>query len=216
TGAAIGLAFDGDGDRLIAVDEKGQEISGDQILLICANQLKLNGELKNDLLVSTVMANLGLKIACKKMGLSFHAAPVGDRYVLEGMQRLGGVIGGEQSGHMIFLNHHTTGDGLLTALQLIAAMVSSGKPLSELAAMMDIFPQKLINVDVSSKPDLATVPAITSAIQQVESALGDEGRVLIRYSGTQNMCRVMVEGPTAAVTEKHCGQLAEVVKTALA
>ncbi|MCP4713546.1 MAG: phosphoglucosamine mutase, partial [Deltaproteobacteria bacterium] len=129
TGAAIGLAFDGDGDRLIAVDEKGQEISGDQILLICANQLKLNDELKNDLLVSTVMANLGLKIACKKMGLSFHAAPVGDRYVLEGMQRLGGVIGGEQSGHMIFLNHHTTGDGLLTALQLIAAMVSSGKPL---------------------------------------------------------------------------------------
>ena len=211
-GAAIGLAFDGDGDRLIAVDEKGREITGDQILLICARMLKEDGTLKNDLLVSTVMSNLGLRVACKKYGYKYHAAKVGDRYVLEDMLGMGGVIGGEESGHMIFLDHHTTGDGILTAMQLIAAMVKAGKPLSELAKLMDVFPQKLINVNVKSKPDISTVPELKGAIAQVEKELGDEGRVLIRYSGTQNMCRVMVEGPSDAVTEKYCTQLAELVK----
>jgi len=129
-GAAIGLAFDGDGDRLIAVDENGREITGDQILIICSKVLKDQGKLKNDLLVSTVMSNLGLTIACKKYGFKHHAAKVGDRYVLEDMQRLGAVMGGEDSGHLIFLNHHTTGDGILTAMQLIAAMIGEDKPLS--------------------------------------------------------------------------------------
>jgi phosphoglucosamine mutase len=215
SGAAIGLAFDGDGDRLIAVDEKGNEITGDQLLLACALTQKKEGKLKNDLLVTTVMSNLGLRVACRKYGLSHHASRVGDRYVLEDMLRLGSVIGGEDSGHMIFLDHHTTGDGIIAAMQLIAAMAREGKPLSELAAMMDIFPQKLINVDVQRKPDIETVPRLVEVIRQVEAELGDEGRVLVRYSGTQNMCRVMVEGPTDTATEKYCRQIADVVKSEL-
>ncbi len=215
SGAAIGLAFDGDGDRLIAVDEKGNEITGDQILIICAKVLKEEKKLKNDLLVSTVMSNLGLTLACKKYGFKHHASKVGDRYVLEDMQRLGAVIGGEDSGHMIFLDYHTTGDGILTALQLIAAMLKTGKPLSELAKLMDVLPQKLINVDVKRKPDIATVPEIVEAVKQIETDLKEQGRVLIRYSGTQNMCRVMVEGPSKDITEKYCRQLSEVVKNAL-
>jgi phosphoglucosamine mutase len=215
TGANIGLAFDGDGDRLIAVDEKGRTITGDQILIICAKALKDQGRLKNDLLVSTVMSNLGLTFACKKCGFKHHASKVGDRYVLEDMQRLGAVIGGEESGHMIFLDHHTTGDGIITALQLIAAMIKEGKPLSELAAMMEVFPQKLINVPVKSKPDISTVPQVMAAIKQTEAELGERGRVLVRYSGTQNACRVMVEGPTDELTQKYCRQIADAVKAAL-
>lgn len=215
TGAAVGLAFDGDGDRLIAVDEKGNEITGDQILIICAKMLKDQGRLKNDLVVSTIMSNLGLRIACKRYGFAHHASKVGDRYVLEDMQRLGAVIGGEESGHMIFLEHHTTGDGILTALQLVAAMLTSGQPLSELAKLMDVFPQKLINVDVKRKPPIEEVPEIVEAIKAVEAELGEEGRVLVRYSGTQNMCRVMVEGPTVEVTQKHAALLADVVKNAI-
>jgi phosphoglucosamine mutase len=215
TGAAIGLAFDGDGDRLIAVDEKGNEITGDQVLIICANMLKKDGKLKNDLLVTTVMSNLGLRMACKKYGFKHHASKVGDRYVLEDMLSMGAIIGGEEAGHMIFLDHHTTGDGIIAAMQLIAAMVREGKPLSEMASMMDVFPQKLINVDVKRKPDIATIPRLVEAIRQAERELGEEGRVLVRYSGTQNMCRVMVEGPSAAVTEKYCGQIADVVLSEL-
>ena len=214
-GAAMGLAFDGDGDRLIAIDEKGREITGDQIMVICANILKREGKLKNDLLVTTVMSNLGLTVACKKYGFRHHASKVGDRYVLEDMKRLDGIIGGEEAGHMIFLDHHTTGDGIIAALQLVAAMIKEGKPLSELARMMDIFPQKLINVDVTRKPDIKDVPKLVEAIRQAESELGGEGRVLVRYSGTQNMCRVMVEGPSDAVTEKYCRQIADVVKSEL-
>jgi len=214
-GAAVGLAFDGDGDRLIAVDETGTEITGDQILIICGRMLAEEGRLKNNLIVSTIMSNMGLRVACKKYGFENHAAKVGDRYVLEDMQRLGGVLGGEESGHVIFLDHHTTGDGILTAMQLLAAMLKAGKPLSELAKLMDVFPQKLINVDVKSKPDIQTVPEIVEAVAQVEAELGDEGRVLVRYSGTQNMCRVMVEGPTKEATEKYATQVADVVKAAI-
>ena len=215
TGAALGLAFDGDGDRLIAVDEKGNQVTGDQILMLCALMLKQQRQLKNDLLVSTIMSNLGLRVACKRHGLTHHAAAVGDRYVLEDMVRLGGVLGGEDSGHMIFLDHHTTGDGIITAMQVIAAMMRSGKPLSELARAMDIYPQELINVKVARRPKLDTVPEIGEAIRQVEAELGEEGRVLVRYSGTQHMCRVMVEGPSAGVTKGYCTQLAEVVRRAL-
>ncbi len=212
-GAAIGLAFDGDGDRLIAVDEKGCELTGDQVLIICAYLLKKENRLKNDLLVSTVMSNLGLRVACKKYGLTHYASDVGDRYVLSDMLRLGAVIGGEDAGHMIFLEHHKTGDGIIAAMQLIAAMLTEEKPLSELARLMDVFPQKLINIDVKSKPDISGIPAIMDAIDQVQRALGDEGRVLVRYSGTQNMCRVMVEGPSRELTETYCRQIADVVKS---
>lgn len=215
SGAAIGLAFDGDADRLIAVDEKGHEITGDQILMICAKAAKDEGRLKSDLLVSTVMSNLGLTVACKRYGFRHRASKVGDRYVLEDMQRLGSVIGGEDSGHTIFLDYHTTGDGILTAMQLIRAMVSSGKPLSELAQVMDVYPQKLLNVAVSSKPDLTTVPQVVDAITQVEGELGESGRVLVRYSGTQNLCRVMVEGPSAEAIDAYCRQIAAVIETAI-
>ena len=216
TGAAIGLAFDGDADRLIAVDEKGDEITGDQILIICAKAMKEAGALANDLLVTTVMSNLGLVMACKRYGFKHHASKVGDRYVLEDMQRLGSVLGGEDSGHVIFLDHHTTGDGILTAMQLISVMVKTGKPLSELAKAMDVFPQKLLNVPVSRKPELSTLPQVMDAIRQAEEELGQSGRVLVRYSGTQNVCRVMIEGPTTELTEKYCNQIADVVRTALA
>jgi phosphoglucosamine mutase len=215
TGAALGLAFDGDGDRLIAVDEKGNEVTGDQILMFCSLMLKQQKQLKNNLLVSTIMSNLGLRVACRKHGLKHHASAVGDRYVLEDMMRLGGVFGGEDSGHMIFLDHHTTGDGIITAMQVVAAMARSGKPLSELAKIMDVYPQELINVKVARKPKLDTVPEIGQAIRQVETELGQEGRVLVRYSGTQNMCRIMVEGPSAGVTKEYCTQIAEVVRRAL-
>jgi phosphoglucosamine mutase len=215
TGASVGLAFDGDADRLIAVDEQGREITGDQILIICANLLKQEGRLKNDLVVSTIMSNMGLSVAAKKYGFKHHASKVGDRYVLEDMQRLGAVIGGEESGHMIFLEHHTTGDGIITALQLVAAMLKTGKPLSELATEMDVFPQKLINVDVKSKPPIESVPQIVEAMTKAEAELAGQGRVLVRYSGTQNMCRVMVEGPTADETERHAQAVAGVVKAAI-
>jgi phosphoglucosamine mutase len=215
SGATIGLAFDGDGDRLIAVDEKGREISGDQVLIICAKILKEKGRLKNDLLVSTIMSNLGIKVACKKYGFKHHASKVGDRYVLEDMVRLGSIIGGEEAGHMIFLEHHTTGDGIISAIQLIAAMVEEDKPLSELAKMMEIYPQKLINVEVKSKPDISSLPKVMEGIRQVEAELGENGRVLVRYSGTQNVCRVMVEGPSQEITEKYCKQIADALKSAI-
>jgi len=177
--------------------------------------LKEKGRLKNDFLVSTVMSNLGLTVACKKYGFKHHASKVGDRYVLEDMLRLGAIVGGEEAGHMIFLEHHTTGDGIITAIQLIAAMVETGRPLSDLSNMMEIYPQKLINVDVKSKPEISSLPKVMEIVRQVEAELGDNGRVLVRYSGTQNMCRVMVEGPTQEITEKYCKQIADTVKSTI-
>jgi len=209
--ADVGFAFDGDGDRCIAVDEKGSVLTGDQIMAICAKQLKKEGKLVNNMLVTTVMSNIGLGIALKKLGIENAVTQVGDRYVLEEMQAKGAVIGGEDSGHIIFLEHHTTGDGIATALQILATMKKTQKPLSELAQIMKVFPQKLINVDVKTKPALSTIPEIDQVIKDVEKRLADTGRVLVRYSGTQNMCRVMVEGPTGEETEKYCRQIADLV-----
>jgi len=211
-GAAIGLAFDGDGDRLIAVDETGRAITGDRSMLVCALDLKAQGRLKNDQVVSTVMSNLGFAAACRKYGVRHHASRVGDRYVVEDMKRLRAVVGGEDSGHLIFLEHHTTGDGIIAGLQLIAAMLRQNKPLSELADMMTVYPQALMNVDVERKPAISTLPRVAAAIVEAEAALGHKGRVLVRYSGTQNLCRVMVEGPTPQITKKYCTQIAEAVK----
>jgi phosphoglucosamine mutase len=159
------------------------------------------------------MSNLGLRVACKKYGFKHHASNIGDRYVLADMLRLGAIIGGEDAGHMIFLEHHKTGDGIIAAMQLIAAMLKEGKPLSELARLMNVFPQKLINIDVKKKPEISGIPRVMEIIGQVECALGEEGRVLVRYSGTQNMCRIMVEGPSYDTTEKYCRQIADVVKS---
>ena len=213
--ADVGFAFDGDGDRVIAVDEKGNVLTGDRMLAICSVILKNEGELKNNLVVRTVMSNLGLTVAFQKLGIDSVFAQVGDRFVLEEMLARGAIIGGEDSGHLIFLQHHTTGDGLITALQVLAAMKKEGKQLSELASIMTVFPQMLINIDVNRKPAIETVPEIMAAIKKAEEALGNKGRVLVRYSGTQNMCRVMVEGPTKKETETHCRQIAEVVKKML-
>jgi phosphoglucosamine mutase len=209
--ADLGLAFDGDGDRLIAVDEKGGILSGDQILAICARDLKQKGRLKNDLVVSTVMSNMGLGVALRNMGIRHETSGVGDRYVMEKMMATGAVLGGEDSGHMIFADDHTSGDGILTALKLIEAMQTANQHLSELKKVMTVYPQVLINVDVQTKPDIHTVPAIANAITSVESELGDRGRVLVRYSGTQPLCRVMVEGPSETETRQLCEQLSEII-----
>jgi phosphoglucosamine mutase len=215
TGADIGLAFDGDGDRLIAVDEKGKEITGDQIMVICAKMLKENGQLKNNLVVATVMSNFGFFAALKKLGIQEGVSKVGDRYVLEMMQQKDGIIGGEESGHVIFLNHHTTGDGIITALQLLCAMRRSNQPLSELAKVMTLSPQKIINVNVKNKPPLEEIAELQKAIKTAEAELSDRGRVLIRYSGTQSMCRVMVEGPTEDMTGRLARTLADVVQKSI-
>lgn len=214
-GADIGLAFDGDGDRLIAVDEQGVEITGDHIMVICAKMYKEMGRLANNLVIATVMSNFGFGLALKALGIEYGASKVGDRYVLEMMQEKNAVIGGEASGHLIFLDHHTTGDGIISALQLLAAMRHYRQPLSKLAQFMRLSPQKIINVDVNKKPPLDTLPELQKAIRAAEAELKDKGRVLIRYSGTQSMCRVMVEGPTEEMTERLTRTLADQVKASI-
>lgn len=213
--ADIGLAFDGDGDRLIAVDETGRVLTGDQIMAVCAKHLKGKGRLSNNVVVSTVMSNMGLGAALKEMGIEWRAAQVGDRHVMEMMRAEGAILGGEDSGHMIFLDVHTTGDGMMAGLRLLEAMQSNRKPLSQLADIMTVFPQELINVQVGSKPELGSLADVSAAIADVERKLGDQGRVLVRYSGTQNMCRVMVEGPTKEETRTYCRRIAETVKKAI-
>lgn len=212
TGADAGLAFDGDGDRLIAVDEKGNELTGDQIMAICAKAYREKGLLRNNRVVATVMSNVGFHAAMKSAGIITDTAGVGDRKVLELMQQNNVVLGGEDSGHMIFLDCHTTGDGTVSALKLVQVLNDSEGKLSELAEIMTPFPQKLINVDVKQKPPIEEVAYIANAVSAAETELGDEGRVLIRYSGTQPMCRVMVEGPTEEQTNAIAERLADVVK----
>jgi phosphoglucosamine mutase len=214
--ADVGFAFDGDGDRLIAVDEKGAVLTGDQIMALCAKVMKEENKLTNNMVVSTVMSNIGLDLALKELDIAQATTQVGDRYVLEEMLAKGASIGGEASGHLIYLEHHTTGDGIVTALQVTAAMKKEGKPLSELAKIMKVYPQKLINIDVKSKPDISGFPEIVAVIKSVEARLGTKGRVLVRYSGTQNMCRVMVEGPTEEETQACCNQIASVISEKLA
>lgn len=209
--ANVGFAFDGDGDRLIAVDEKGDVLTGDQIMAICASVMKKQGKLNKNMVVSTVMSNIGLGLALREFGTKTLATKVGDRYVLEEMLAKDASIGGEESGHIIFLDHHTTGDGIIAAFQLLNAMKYEDKPLSDLAKIMKVFPQRLINIDVKSKPDINTIPEVVKVIKEVEKELGDKGRVLVRYSGTQQMCRVMVEGPSEQDTEIFCRKIADVL-----
>lgn len=213
--ADVGLAYDGDGDRLICVDEKGSVVNGDQVMAICAQRMKSEGKLKNNKVVSTVMSNLGLKLALDKMGIESVATKVGDRYVLEEMLNIGAVLGGEDSGHLIFLDHHTTGDGILSSLQLLAVIRNEKKSLSALAEVITLLPQTTINVEVKSKPNLKTIPEIQVAIAKAEKELSDQGRVLVRYSGTQAMCRVMIEGPTLDKTEALTKSIADVIRKKL-
>ena len=215
TGPRAGLAFDGDGDRLVAVDEKGAVLSGDQIIAVCARDLKEQGRLKNDLVVSTVMSNMGLRVALEEMGVQQATTRVGDRYVMEAMKEKGAVLGGEDSGHLIFLDHHTTGDGILSGLQLLAALLRSQKPLSELGRCMAVFPQVLMNVRVREKPEIVSVPEVGRVIRRVETTLGDRGRVLVRYSGTEPLCRVMVEGENREEVERYAAEIAETIRQAI-
>ena len=213
--AHVGFAFDGDGDRVIAVDETGRVLTGDQALAACAIHMKQAGRLTGNRVVTTVMSNLGLRLALKNQGIQLFMAQVGDRQVMEMMKSEGAVLGGEDSGHTLFLDRHTTGDGILTALQILETMNAMAKPLSELAAITSVFPQVLINIPVKEKPDIETVAEIQDAIDAVASRLGDEGRVLVRYSGTQLLCRVMVEGPSEKETRTYAEQIADKVRVAI-
>lgn len=210
-GADIGLAFDGDGDRLIAVDEKGNIVDGDQIMFICARHLNEKGLLKKNTVVSTVMSNLGFYKAIEENGMRSDKTAVGDRYVMEEMRNGGYNLGGEQSGHIIFLDYITTGDGMLSAIQLVNVMKETGKSLSELASEMTIFPQVLKNVRVTDKTEALSNPVILDEIKAVETKLAGQGRVLVRPSGTEPLVRVMVEAPTADECEKYANQVVKVI-----
>lgn len=210
--ADIGLAFDGDGDRLIAVDEKGRIVDGDQIMYICAKFLKSEGRLNKDTVVSTVMSNMGFYKAVESNGMTSVKTAVGDRYVVEEMRKNGYNLGGEQSGHIIFLDYNTTGDGLLTGLQLVNIMKVTGKKLSELAAEMTIFPQKLVNIRVTDKHAVTDNAKVASEIEEVEKEMNGNGRVLVRPSGTEPLVRVMVEAASEEDCESYVERIAEVVR----
>jgi phosphoglucosamine mutase len=192
--ADLGIAFDGDGDRCIMVDHQGKVVDGDHILAVCALDMQRRQTLKRKTVVATVMSNLGLEVALKNHGLKLVRTNVGDRYVLETMLKSGYNLGGEQSGHLVFLNHSTTGDGILTALRLLTVMLREQKPLAELAACMEVYPQVLLNLRVKERRDLETVPQAQKAIHAAEKRLQGRGRLLVRFSGTEPLLRVMVEG----------------------
>ncbi|WP_312517882.1 phosphoglucosamine mutase [Anaerospora sp.] len=213
--ADIGIAHDGDADRCLAIDEEGQVIDGDQIMVMCTLNLMKEGKLKDNTLVATVMSNIGLHKAIKQAGGKVLVTPVGDRYVLETMVEKGLVLGGEQSGHIIFGDYNTTGDGVLTALQLITAVKSSGKKLSELGKLMTKFPQLLVNVRVKSQIGWQENAAISAAVAAGEAELGDSGRILVRSSGTEPLIRVMAEGPCQTELKRIVNNIADVVKSEL-
>ncbi len=211
--AAVGLAFDGDADRMLAVDENGKMVDGDEIMAICANHMKEKGTLKKDTVVVTVMSNLGFTLMGQERNLHIEKTKVGDRYVLENMLANGYNLGGEQSGHVIFLDDNTTGDGLLSALHLLQVMVDTGKPLSELAKIMEVLPQALVNAKVPNhkKESFMEYPEIAGAIAELEEKFAGEGRVLIRPSGTEPLVRVMIEGKNQTQIEEEAKKLAELI-----
>ncbi len=194
-GCDLGIALDGDADRLILVDERGDIVDGDQIMAICATQLMKQGRLAGNTLVATVMSNLGLEVAMKNQGIELLRTQVGDRYVVDAMRSGGFNLGGEQSGHLIFMDHSTTGDGLLAALQVLAVLLRDACKLSDLAAVMTRYPQSLVNVMVTEKTPIDELEGVSRSMAAAQEALGDDGRILVRYSGTENKARVMVEGP---------------------
>ncbi len=214
-GADAGFAFDGDGDRVIAVDENGKPLTGDCIIAVCARFMKETGTLRSSKVVSTVMSNVGLTLALKRMGLEHVVTDVGDRNVVEMMAGCNASLGGEDSGHIVFSDYQTTGDGILTALMLCRIMQQTGEPLSALAGCIEMFPQVLINVEVKHKPDIESVPALVEAIRSAQETLGDRGRVLVRHSGTQSVCRVMVEARTENEAKHHASRIAGVVEKCL-
>ena len=215
--ANIGLAFDGDADRLLAVDENGKIVDGDQIMAIVGNHMKEQGKLKGNTIVVTVMSNLGFFLMAQEKGIKAEQTKVGDRYVLERMREIGASLGGEQSGHVIFLDENTTGDGLLSALHLLQVLVETGKPLSELAKIMEVLPQALVNAKVPNhkKERYMEYPEIAAAIGKINDKFAGEGRVLIRPSGTEPLVRVMIEGKDQQLIEKEARKLAELIQNCM-
>jgi phosphoglucosamine mutase len=209
--ADVGLAFDGDADRLLLVDEKGNLVDGDQVLFVMANYLDSRNQLAGRRIVATVMSNIGLELALTERNIALHRTPVGDKYVLEELLAGGGSIGGEQSGHIIFPEISLAGDGIITALEMLRVMVESGKTLSELTKEFTRYPQVIVNVRVSSKPPLETIPPIQEAISALERQFAEKGRLLVRYSGTENLARVMMEGPDKDTIERQAGDLANLI-----
>ena len=215
TGADLGLAFDGDGDRLICVDDHGEVRDGDYVLAVCARHLAATDRLRGGVLVTTVMANLGLEHSLQQAGIRTVKTQVGDRYVLEEMVRIGANLGGEQSGHLLFLDHTSTGDGIVSALQLLAVMRETGQPLSALAACLTKFPQVLVNVPVRRKPPLESIEGLAAREKALQGRLNGAGRILLRYSGTELLARVMVEGQEQAEIEKIAHELAGIIRGAI-
>jgi len=213
--AHVGVALDGDADRAILVDEQGTIVDGDAVLAMAAQQMKATGRLRHDTVVATVMSNLGLELCLRERGIRMVRSAVGDRYVVEEMLAGDYNLGGEQSGHVVFLDHSTTGDGLITALAVLEIMVRMGRPLSELASIMERVPQELLNVPVRSKPPLESIPEVVAAVQNVEERLGDRSRVLLRYSGTELLARVMVEGEDLPQVRGAAEEIAAAIRTRL-
>jgi phosphoglucosamine mutase len=215
-GADIGIALDGDADRLVVIDERGEIFDGDMLMWLCARDLHQRGALAHNTVVATVMSNLGLERALNSIGVELKRAAVGDRYVVEEMRRGGYNLGGEQSGHILFLDDSTTGDGIMSALQILALIARSGKKLSDLNEGFERFPQITVNIAVAEKKPLEDLPAFQEAVAEIEQELGDAGRVLVRYSGTELKARVMVEGRDQARVHEIANQLAEKLKQSLA
>ncbi|MEI5994957.1 phosphoglucosamine mutase [Candidatus Enterococcus mansonii] len=211
-GADVGLAFDGDGDRIIAVDELGNIVDGDKIMFICAKYLAEKNRLKKDTIVTTVMSNLGFRKAVEAAGMKDVITQVGDRYVVEEMRKNDYNFGGEQSGHMIFLDYNTTGDGMLSGIQLLNVMKQTGKKLSELASELTVYPQKLVNIRVTDKHGAMDVPAIKEVVDLMETEMNGDGRILVRPSGTEPLLRVMAEAPTQEKVDYYVDKIADVVK----
>jgi phosphoglucosamine mutase len=211
-GHEMGIAFDGDGDRAIFVDASGAIVDGDAVMLMCAKGLKADGRLKGDAIVATVMSNIGLEIAARNAGISLVRCPVGDKHVMEEMLKRGLSLGGEQSGHVIFADYLFTGDGLATALSVLRVMAASGRTLADLGSEMTAFPQVLMNLRVKEKVDLSTVPAVAAVMHSVESRLEGSGRLLVRYSGTEPLLRVMLEGRDQAEIRRWGQEIIDAVK----
>ena len=209
----VGFAYDGDADRCIAVDDQGEEVNGDLIMYVCGKYMKECGKLNNNTIVTTIMSNLGLYKACDREGISYEKTAVGDKYVCENMMANGHSIGGEQSGHIIFAKHATTGDGILTSLKLMEVIIEKKLPLSTLTKEVTIYPQVLKNVKVKDKKEARENPKVVEAVKKVEEALGDDGRILVRESGTEPLIRVMVEAATNEICEDYVNQVIEVIKS---
>jgi phosphoglucosamine mutase len=214
-GASIGLTFDGDADRCMLAGAQGNVINGDAILLVAARDLKSRGMLTGDLVVATTMSNMGLEAALKRSGIRMLRAPVGDRYVLEEMQKRDAALGGEQSGHILFPHLATTGDGLLTALVVLDLIARSGQSLDSLIADLKVFPQVIVNVKVREKRPLDSIPSVVAAISAAEEELKDSGRVVIRYSGTEALARVMIEAESKEAMRRHADAIAAAIRAEL-